>query len=76
MLSEILAYPHPIILASEIDDHLIAGQISPGGETAGREVVHIGSQTVEDIMRTLRDAEDRGGVVLQYSLVGAQALAC
>jgi len=74
MFGEVLAYPHPVILASEFDGHLIAGQISPGGETAGRDVVHIDTQTVEDIMRTLHEDAGRGGVVLEYSLVGSQAL--
>lgn len=74
MFGEVLAYAHPVILASEIDEHLIAGQISPDGETVGREVVHIDTQTVADVMRILRDDAGRGGVVLEYSLVGTQAL--
>ena len=74
MFAEVLAYPHPVILASEFDGHLIAGQISPGEEASGDVVVHIDTQTVEDIMRVLHEADGRGGVVLEYSLVGSQAL--
>ena len=74
MFSEVLAYAHAVILASEVDDHLVAGQIAADAAPDGHEVIHVGTQTVADIMRILRDTQSRGGVVLEYSLVGDQAL--
>ena len=74
-LAEVLAYPHPIILASEVDGHLVAGQIAVGGGApTDRRVVHIDTQSVADIMRIFHVAEADGGVVLEYSLAGGPAL--
>jgi hypothetical protein len=75
MMSEVLAYRHPIILASEVDGHIVAGQIGPGTTApADRPAVHVDTQTVADILRIFGAAQNDGGVVLEFSLVGDQAL--
>jgi hypothetical protein len=37
-------------------------------------VVRVSTQTVADILRVFHEAQGSGGVVLEYSLVGDQAL--
>ncbi len=69
MVAEVLAYPHPVIVATEVDGQLVAkrvGQQAPDMPAATHPiVVRVGDQTVADVMRMARGA----GVQLEYSLV-------
>jgi hypothetical protein len=75
MVAEVLSYTHPIIIASEVDGHLVARRLSTRGPrtpvTDARPAVHLGDQTVADILRL---ASSANGVSLEYSLVDDQAL--
>jgi hypothetical protein len=75
MVAEVLGYTHPVIIASEVDGHLVARRLSTRGTrtpvTDARPTVHVGDQTVADILRLASSAK---GVSLEYSLVDNQAL--
>ena len=75
MVAEVLGYTHPVIIASEVDGNLVARRLSTRGTrtpvTDARPTVHVGDQTVADILRLASSAK---GVSLEYSLVDNQAL--
>ena len=73
MVAEVLAYPHPVIVATEVDGQLIAkrlGQRAAETPASHPTVVRVEDQTVADVMRMARGA----GVQLEYSLEDDRAL--
>jgi hypothetical protein len=81
MMIEVLAYPHPVIIASVVDGDLSAVQLGESEEQAspGKQTVRVERQTVADLIRDFRAAAQRAGgsvqaVQLEYSLAGDRNL--
>jgi hypothetical protein len=75
MVAEVLGYTHPVIIASEVDGHLVARHLSleaPGhrSRTHGQRSMS-GTRRWLDILRLASSAK---GVSVEYSLVDNQAL--
>lgn len=81
MMIEVLAYPHPVIIASVVDGNLSAVQLSDsvGPSAPHRSTIRIDRQTVAELIRAFMMAADRGdgrvdGVQVEFSLAGARHL--
>lgn len=77
MMTEVMKYVHPVLIASEIDGHVAVAQLGSTSFEAPSDaaVLRVDELTVADVLLAFKRASDNDrGILLELSLAGAQNL--